>query len=440
MRLFYLFFVSLLVFPFAAFSNGGPVDGSEFYATGNIVPLRKADVRILSEDLRIRIIGDSGFVDVTYVLLNEQSEAQDVLYGFPVDVSASESYTGRWLDSLQDDELQLFVNGIEVTTGFWNEPNRARHDSFMRVSGKQKWMDQILFWRRWHTAKISLPAGKPMSVRVTFRVRNGFVDWGTSKSFFTNYDDRRMLYDFTPASYWGKGVAEKFTLRINAQPIVYNGGTIRFEGMSLRQENIGMYAYDGTNVKLGDLGRLRISYDISLEKNKTLLSGKLNMNKHIRAVNVSSKLGVEYDAAKLADGNLSTCWAEGVKGAGEGQTITIDFDTVISVAAVVIVNGYAKSEELFYKNNRVKKIRVEQFCSLKDCGTRTPQESELPDSTWSSVKPGGEWAASSVAFDGGDWFGRATQLRITVLEAYRGSKHNDTCISEIYVIGYDKEQ
>jgi hypothetical protein len=53
-----LFFLSFLNFSLA-FANGGVVDENYFKKTGNIRLLQKADISLLKEDLRIKIVYQS---------------------------------------------------------------------------------------------------------------------------------------------------------------------------------------------------------------------------------------------------------------------------------------------------------------------------------------------------------------------------------------------
>lgn len=436
-----LFFAAF--FPLLLHANGGPVDGCEFYATGNIVPLRKAEVKIVSEVLQIRLSGDSGYVDVTYLVVNESKEEQLVTYGFPVDVRSNELYEGRWSDSLIRDDFELLLDGESIKTTFYNEPNRARRDSIKQGFGKDSYMEAILTWRRWHVAKIRLAAGKESTIRVRFSTRTGFEDWESSKSFFTSYSDRILLYDFTPASYWGKGVAGKFSLKINAQQIVYNGGTIRFEGLKLRESITGIFEYEGENITLAGLGRLLISYRNSTQRNnQEYIRGKKNITSYITSIRASSELGNNYKAINLTDGNLNNCWADAPGEKGAGQKISITFSQPVIIRAVLIVNGFAKSEELYYKNNRVKRMNARAVVSpvCTDYSINERECYDLHDSTWVPVNEKLPWVNCSVACDFGDTPMCATQLTLEVAEIFPGSKHDDVCIAELYIIGEPAEK
>ncbi|MFW6181830.1 MAG: NADase-type glycan-binding domain-containing protein, partial [Spirochaetota bacterium] len=65
---------------------------------------------------------------------------------------------------------------------------------------------------------------------------------------------------------------------------------------------------------------------------------------------------VVYAAGYLFDGDHATCWAEGAEGDGTGESVTFIADR--PVERIGLVNGYARDEGIFMKNNRVKAVRI----------------------------------------------------------------------------------
>ena len=121
--------------------------------------------------------------------------------------------------------------------------------------------------------------------------------------------------------------------------------------------------------------------------------------------------GYHHDAAKAIDGNSKSCWAEGVKGLGIGENITINFDGVFQVSGFDIWIGHQKSEDLFYKNARPTKINI----SGSDGYSR---------SFYLSDKFGMQRINLGTPIN-------TQYVKITVEEAAPGSKYEDTCISEV---------
>lgn len=179
-----------------------------------------------------------------------------------------------------------------------------------------------------------------------------------------------------------------------------------------------------------------------------------------------------YSREKAFDGDPSTAWVEGKKGDGLGEYIycyidSSDFwylkfqtdESQVMNFNVSIVNGYAKNENLFYKNNRAKKIRI----TIYDMEVLhyLPDGTELDDPTYHGPvfrqinKIGHPAEIVSEDFELEDtmemqtfnlqgrpqWinkYGTSYGLlecfaKIEILDVYKGSAYDDTCISEIKI-------
>ena len=118
-----------------------------------------------------------------------------------------------------------------------------------------------------------------------------------------------------------------------------------------------------------------------------------------------------YPASQAVDGDIKTCWVEGVPGYGHNEGIDIVFDDVYDVKGFNIWTGYQKSEDLFYKNTRPVGFMVRssdgysQYHEIKDSMGMQRVEFKKP------VK--------------------ARSILITMMEFRPGSKYEDSCISEI---------
>lgn len=157
-------------------------------------------------------------------------------------------------------------------------------------------------------------------------------------------------------------------------------------------------------------------------------------------------------APNAADGDKATAWAS--KGTGAELWLFIN----PGATALKAVNGYAKSAELFKANNRVRKLSVsiwtaEHFdgdvtetarawkaarltpdlpLELKD--SADPQDIDLPFN-WEELRFKRAEAASAlmkrVDYRGRKRLYSSFVLRVEPVEVYRGSKYDDTCLSEI---------
>jgi hypothetical protein len=84
---------------------------------------------------------------------------------------------------------------------------------------------------------------------------------------------------------------------------------------------------------------------------------------------------ITYGPEALFDGENSTPWVEGVEGSGEGEGVTIL--TNRTVTGLSIVNGFALSERLFYRNNRLKTFSISFIAGLTAPGLVTENDYHL---------------------------------------------------------------
>jgi hypothetical protein len=70
------------------------------------------------------------------------------------------------------------------------------------------------------------------------------------------------------------------------------------------------------------------------------------------------QFGNSYGPENLFEGPQSAAWVEGQAGQGIGEWIAIEFDGLRTVRSIVVRNGYQKSNDIFRKNNRVRRLRA----------------------------------------------------------------------------------
>lgn len=149
--------------------------------------------------------------------------------------------------------------------------------------------------------------------------------------------------------------------------------------------------------------------------------------KEIAMVDTSSKLkaqdGKNYSGNNLIDGNPETAWVEGVDGVGEGETITLHMKEKTEVHGVAISNGYLASSDLYLKNGRIKRVKI-------DAGNGITLQKDIPESDICQFDSDEIKLASFVEFEQPV---TTDTIIITILEAEPGEKYDDTCISEIEV-------
>jgi len=137
---------------------------------------------------------------------------------------------------------------------------------------------------------------------------------------------------------------------------------------------------------------------------------------HFEASSVFSEIvggqNVTYHPANAFDFKRETAWVEGNPGDGIGEWIAAQSEQEQFLSGIELVNGFAKSKETYYNNNRVKRILIE----FSD-GTEITENLEDDLLELQSIDFGHEV--------------KTTSLKTTIMEVYPGNKYRDTCISEI---------
>lgn len=170
---------------------------------------------------------------------------------------------------------------------------------------------------------------------------------------------------------------------------------------------------------------------------------------HIWAYNEWTSM---YGPAKAFDGQLDTAWSEGVEGDGIGEVLVADLSPE---KPLKIFTGYAKSKDLWLKNNRPRNIKI---FILKSTETSSNQSDTFPynitviDEQYATLKDVFDWQPlpvekSKMTFENREKatdekyseeeryeYGKRREnymIGIQILSVYQGSKYQDTLISEI---------
>lgn len=138
-----------------------------------------------------------------------------------------------------------------------------------------------------------------------------------------------------------------------------------------------------------------------------------------------------YAASNIHDLNYSTAWVEGVKGYGIGEWVeyTLPADNP-RITEIGIANGLIRTKKAWTENSRVKVLEVSvngkphAMLYLKDVyaeqwfGVPTIGYDDRDDSEKLSNMP-------------------PIKIRFTIRDVYKGTKYDDTAITEIYFDGID---
>lgn len=134
--------------------------------------------------------------------------------------------------------------------------------------------------------------------------------------------------------------------------------------------------------------------------------------------------GTGYAALNAHDFSFRTAWVEGAPGYGAGEHLDYTFENKSPrVTAVLIYDGYVKSEKSWAENSRVKLLKLYAngalYARLHLADTRDLQRFDLPGPL--GRRP-----------DGKD-----LELKFEIADVYKGGLYKDTALTEVYFDGLD---
>ncbi len=160
-------------------------------------------------------------------------------------------------------------------------------------------------------------------------------------------------------------------------------------------------------------------YGYTLTEIQKVSQGKTYTNLQVEASSELVEDTVIHQAERILDGDITTAWVEGVSGVGKGEWIKIytSDGSKMELSAVEIWHGYHKSQDLMEKNGIPTQLLI-----------------ETEDGLYQQAYP---WSFSNDAVIKLDRPVEASWVKITILDAQAGTRYDDTCISEIRLIGAD---
>lgn len=422
---------SFLVLTAYLFGNGGPIDGCAVYKTGDIILITYPDINIIKEDLNIKIVDDYSYVNVRYQLKNNSYDNSKITYGFPVDYRRDDlHYDFVWLDEYVT-EIEFYLNSKPLEIKHQVDYTITKTESFFYENA----FDEVR--RSWYVVDFEIPIDSTVTLIVKYKIKNGFEDWGYSKSFFPVLNNRYFIYDFSPAKNWGDGNITEFNITIDAQDIINKEGEINISGMELT-ENSGIYSASIKKFDLDKAPDLTISYNYDNFKLSQFIKQYLLPRNYIKAIKASSDLLSAHSAKNMFDLDFNTNWTSSGKNNGIGEKIEIKLNKS-PLSLIGLINGNMIDSNSYYDYSRAKKVRIDlEIVDYRD-STKTvtkTEEMQLDDIKYSKINNDNFAKMVSTIADYGDGFTQVNKITITILDVYKGNKYPNICITEILLLAY----
>lgn len=415
------------------YANGGPMESAPITKTGNIQLIKKSNITIKEESIDISIDGDYLEVKVVYHLKNNSAEDK-VKYGFPVEHQIGEQDEYANMDTINGFKMYDGDKPLNIKEEFISEENVEKQSFYNEYKNlKDIYINKTI--KKWFITELAFKAGEEKILTVHYTVRSQFCDWGISGIFFEAFDTNFFTYDLTPAGNWGSGIVQNFRFALDANKLIACGGKVaklNLEGYRLEK---GIYSFEKKDFDLSKQQRISFVYDnTNFKKTNEINRARLD-NKYIKSIRTSSCLGERYSSKNMFDGSLNTAWVEGVKGIGKREWIEVEFTKGINLGAICIANGYLKSDSVYKNNGKIKNVMIERYYKGKLVQEPEQLHKSIDIRKYNELNKNYYGNYIDILSDT-EGFNMVDKVRITILDAYKGEKYEDTCISELFLIGH----
>jgi len=422
--------IALALLSTTAWPNGGPMDWNGPAGLGDGGPRSAASVKLIREDLSLKVGDDPDGYDVEarYTLSNPGAPV-NVRYGVPL----------TWSDpgegGPEGDALQKAAGSVHIELAGKTIPCAPE-----RVEGEPPVIpvpgggsDDPTTIQAWCVARLSVPTGDAVSLVLRYRASMTYMDGETSKSALPGFDTRRLVYPLFPAAGWAGRPALNVTLDVGPwadvttvqQPTGFKRAGSVYSWSSGKAD---LRALSAVAARVDAAPALRHRVLVATNKEQDVFSMKLSAR-------ASSTLKGNYDVSNLLDGRADTAWCEGVDGDGVGEWVELSVANAPQVPycqlqGLVIVPGYARNQVIYEANGRVEALEVgpcggagEQVpITLSARYDRSATLIPMHDSGSELLRGLGETAMQDPTH---------LCVRLTLRGVSSGSKYPDTCISEL---------
>lgn len=328
-------------------SNGCFGEGVPEARFGGFQPFKGLLPRLVAETLQVTLHEDSAEVRARYWLDNPGDALQGT-YGAPID---------HGLDPEEPDSLAwskfLFENATLSVDGnppVALAPRSPTHKTFTLPSA---WFQdrgatdtapqKIQGWRRWFIGNASIPHGKHV-LTLRAKVQPSYMDGsGKGSSYEASRSDRVLLWDFTPAGGWGKGIVETLHIRIDASHLDADTIPVNVIGLPFKRDG-HILTLDRRRLDMNRMPPLTIRWSPdSTFRRRMVAQGAMRGIRWHGSAEVA-----DYPLSNLSDFDFRTAWV--APRDGKGSWLEADLPPDFDPQGIVICGGYAKSEKTYYDN------------------------------------------------------------------------------------------
>jgi hypothetical protein len=387
-------------------------------STSAFQPIGVDQVEMLSERLEIDLHIEHADIRIEYVLHNPGKKVT-VECGFPAATSnynmfvPQEQLAARKPEMLEDLSLTADNDPLKVSI----LEDNARLNGGVR---REKPLSIV----SWHVVKIPFAAGQTRKISV--RYRNPYYRQESTVSEDSTSSAPSLTYAFSAAGLWS-GPIKQGTVMIHAKTVDPERVKLSHPKRFTREKGSWQWSFTDFEPTLED--------DLIIETRPArhgfqgayLAEGGEWSESGLRGAKwaffaeytaTASSFLKEPDGTEHPPENLNywrQAWVEGAEGDGIGESITLTLKKPANVTQVGLFNGYTKSRELYFANNRAAQFKV-------SVNGGEAFKIDVPDEFLETERFWFELPKSAAP---------VKTIKFEISDVYPGTKYKDTAISDI---------
>lgn len=355
------------------FANGGPVDWTEGTPQGGVALKQETKIRLMTEDLSIKLDRDLDHYQVTAVYwLNNPGAATSVNFGVPM------QWGGKRTPPIVAKDISFEVGGKRFSC-------RPAEVKTAPISEDEAGPETVPSGSAWCIGTISIPTGPEVALKMTYRAELEFEDDIFSKSAFKRFDYRTLKYPLFPAGYWA-GEVERVSVRIDLGPYrprdllkFPKGAEVSGSGINWKPEKVDLKHAPDLEVEL-DGTTMLITREIGTWNSEAPDYARLPVRARASST-LNGDRTASFDVKQFLDGRSDTAWCSSDSGDNDWIEISIPKSEAYRLEerqysdqtgpesrtyleAIAVVPGLASSSDTYQKYGRPQKLLIGR------CGTK----------------------------------------------------------------------
>jgi hypothetical protein len=376
--------LATLIVSALCFANGGPVGSTTATGRGNGAPKRRSSIRLVSEKLSLKLDADGMHYDaLAEYLLSNPGPTTEVLYGVPFRLGDESE------GPLPKVTVKVAEQSYDCRFGRRRKPPVYSEEEAERESAKVlPPEDEMLRGPdTWCTTRISVPTGERIPLSLSYRAELVYDDESFSKTFFTDYSDRWLVYSFAPAGGW-QGPADELSITLDLGPFA---GFETISGLRGFRREGSHLLWSQNQVDLSRLGPLKVKLDVSPVlhprdllkwRRKTKMRFAARELGHIPALSTgdagaAASTSGQTEVTQATDGDSATAWCAGGDVAGRSFEVSWkpprardeeEDVTNCQLEAFAVFPGDLSSQQAYEQKRKVSRVRFAACGGPADTG------------------------------------------------------------------------